>query len=441
MSATRLQSSELHPPTRRSIVIVGGGFAGLHAAIGARDTLGLANNSVQVHLINPTPDLVVKPRLYERDLSGVSVPLADLLEPIRVRLHVASADQIDSSGRTVTLDNSDVVNWDELIIASGSKLQTPEGQNVHCVDTLEQAKALRAALEARKAGGGAVRITVVGGGFTGLEVATELASEGHVTLVSADGVADGYRADARKLIVNVLRYLEIRVCTGSAVAHVGPDCVRLLDGSEIASDVVVWATGPRAASIAAQIAADTDESGRLLVDDHLRVAPGIWAAGDAASARVSRSQRSVMSCQHAIPQGRLAGENAAASAMGARPRKYRQPGYLTCLSLGSYGALLTSGFDRRRVLAVGEEGARFKRAINLGILYPRLGTSDAVLKNGIPRPPATAVGGALFELGMRSNVGRELMIVRPSQAQTQAPSRSASSASTSSPGTTGEDAP
>jgi hypothetical protein len=134
---------------------------------------------------------------------------------------------------------------------------------------------------------------------------------------------------------------------------------------------------------------------------------GIWAAGDCAAARTDGKHIAVMSCQHAIPQGRRAGENAAAAALGKPPRLYRQPLYLTCLDLGDSGALLTCGFDRDTVLATGDPAKRFKRYINRSLIYPPASADqDHILSMGRPAPAGPAIA-ALTRLALRSDLVRD----------------------------------
>jgi hypothetical protein len=110
-----------------------------------------------------------------------------------------------------------------------------------------------------------------------------------------------------------------------------------------------------------------------------------------------------MSCQHAGPQGRRAGANAAISALGGRPRPYRQPLYLTCLALGGYGALVTTGFERDAVVVAGAAGVPLKRYINRSLIYPPLHADrERVLKIGKPEPPGR-LGAWVARLGLRSS--------------------------------------
>lgn len=378
----------------KRIAIIGGGFAGVSAAVGA-----VEHGGVTVELVSPEPDMVIKPRLYESDLAGVRVPLAGVLGPIGVSHHQAAVAAIDVSARTLTLDDDSSLEYDQLVLAAGSHLPLP-GPDVHAADTYAQAVALNRAVA--NEGGSAV---VVGAGFTGLELAAELAGRlDHVTLVEGGPrLAPGYGPRGRAVIEQAMASLGVSVRTGVPVATAEADGVLLADGSTISANLVVWAAGPRASALSEQIPGDRDRAGRLLVDDQLRTGgDAVWAAGDCAAASVDGHNLSVMSCQHAGPQGRRAGANAAATALGETPRPYRQPLYLTCLALGSYGALVTAGFERNTVLAAGAAAAPIKRYINRSLIYPPpQADREAVLGIGKPEPPGP-LGARLARLALRS---------------------------------------
>jgi NADH dehydrogenase len=379
----------------KRVVIIGGGFAGISAAVGAVEQGG-----VEVELISPDPYLVIKPRLYEADLSGVRVPLAGVLGPIGVTQHRAAVVMIDTGARNLTLDDDSGLPYDELVLAAGSRLPLPDGASVHAADSYAQAVELNRAVATR--GGHAV---VVGAGFTGLELAADLAGRlDQVTLLEGGPrVAPGYGPRGRAVIEHALGTLGVSTRTGAPVAAAVADGLLLTDGTRIAADLIVWAAGPRASALAEQISDDRDSSGRLLVDEHLRTtADGVWAAGDCAAACVDGRNLSVMSCQHAGPQGRRAGANAAIIAAGGRPRRYRQPLYLTCLALGGYGALVTTGFERDAVVVAGSAGAPLKRYINHRLIYPPPhGDREQVLKIGKPEPPGR-LGAWATRQGLRS---------------------------------------
>jgi NADH dehydrogenase FAD-containing subunit len=223
------------------ILIIGGGFAGVNAAVGAVDKLGSAQDRVSVELINPDPFWVIKPRLYERDLSGVQVPLDDVLTPLGVVRHETSVTAIDAVDRRVALDDGSALSYDQLVLAAGSRLAMPGRLGVHCVDSNAEAVQLRTAVIQLKGRKPRFRAVVVGGGFNGVELAAELAADAQVTLVAAGDVAPGFGPYARAEIRRALDSLGVAVRVGVAVDDVTDSTVRLSGGEQAGADLVAWA--------------------------------------------------------------------------------------------------------------------------------------------------------------------------------------------------------
>ena len=128
----------------------------------------------------------------------------------------------------------------------------------------------------------------------------------------------------------------------------------------------------RANPLTAQVPAERDRSGRLVVDRNLRVAevPTIFAAGDTAHAATDDlGHRALMSCQHANRLGASAGFNAAADLLGVPLEPYQQKNYVTCLDLGPSDAVFTRGWDSKVELS-GDKAKAMKREINTQWIYP-----------------------------------------------------------------------
>jgi NADH dehydrogenase len=142
----------------------------------------------------------------------------------------------------------------------------------------------------------------------------------------------------------------------------------------------------RAAPLTAQIPAERDKFGRLLVDRNLRVpsVTGVFAAGDAArAASDDLGNYALLSCQHATRMGFFAGNNAAAERLGVPTRPYHQEAYVTCLDLGMAGAIFTRGWDRK-VEVVGAEAKKTKQEINTVWIYPPRTERAAALASADP---------------------------------------------------------
>lgn len=396
---------------QKRIVIVGGGFAGVWAAMGAARLLRSegAEDGVRVTLVSPGDALVIRPRLYESDLSGVRVPLSRVLAPVQIDHREALVESIDVAGRRLTLGprSRGEIEYDQLVLCAGSRTRLPEGaEGIHSVDTYEQALAMHQAIAALGDRPGApFSATIVGAGFTGIEVAAELsdwlraiargagASAADVSvrlLDQAMTVAPEFGPRARLVIEDALDSLGVSIQVGVSVTRADADGVTLAGGGRIDRGLTVWAGGQRASALNEQLGLPLDAHGRLPLDSHLATGiDGIWAAGDSACVSVDGDNLAMMSCQQAMPQGRQAGENAAAAILGRSPGSYAQPLYLTCLDLGSAGGLLTCGHERDTIIASGQHGKSFKRFINRSLIYP----------------PASGDAGEVLELGKLTTPG------------------------------------
>jgi len=99
-------------------------------------------------------------------------------------------------------------------------------------------------------------------------------------------------------------------------------------------------------------------------------------AGDGARVLADDDHYALMSCQHAIPQGKFAGHNAVNVMFGNAMKPYAQPQYATCLDLGEH-ALFTLGWERKLQLT-GPEAKDLKMQINTTWIYPSLDVEDTL---------------------------------------------------------------
>ena len=114
----------------KQIVILGGGFAGLWAALAAARKLDEchAEGDVEITLVDRTTYHNIRVRNYEADLSDVCIPLQDVLSPVGVRFIHGEASDIDAVERKVSVQTRDglaVIKYDRLVLALGSELVRP----------------------------------------------------------------------------------------------------------------------------------------------------------------------------------------------------------------------------------------------------------------------------------------------------------------------------
>ena len=391
------------------LVIIGAGFAGMYAALSAarvRDIQGVSPKELEISLVAPEPTLVVRPRLYEAKPETVTAPLQDVLKAIDVVYAQGSAETVDTQSRLVGIvaAKGTGLSYDRLVVATGSRLFRPNipglAEHGFSVDQLDDAISLDricTAWRTDRTKDGRDTVVVAGGGFTGIEVATEIPArlrtilgkdvKPRVIIVERNSaIAPDMGGGPRPVIEDALRTLGIETRLGAGVAALDKSGVTLSDGEHIEAETVIWAAGMRAAPLTAQIPAERDNFGRLLVDRHLRVpsVPGVFATGDAArAASDDLGNYALMSCQHATRMGAFAGNNAAAELLGIPAKAYHQKGYATCLDLGEAGAIFTRGWDRKLEL-VGAEAKKTKREINTGWTYPPRAERAAALASADP---------------------------------------------------------
>jgi NADH dehydrogenase len=380
---------------KQKILILGAGFAGMWAALSAARLAALHNRSdIEISVLAPQPELRVRPRFYEQKVETLVSPLMPLFNVTGVRFLQGEAQRIDAEAKCVWYRNaqneSTLENYDRLVIATGSHLRRDlvKGVAEHAFDLDRLETALRLEQHINQLGqqpDSDRRNTVVvcGGGFTGIEVATELphrlqailgeGAKPRVIVVERGNVIGGRYSEAlRDVIREASDELGVEWRLGADVAEVDEQGIVLADGERIASSTVIWTVGVQASELTAQLTAERDSQGRLHVNEFLQVPgyEGIFATGDVARAATDdKGNFALMTCQHAIMLGRFVGHNAAASLIGIKPLTYRQVNYVTCLDLGGWGAVYTEGWDQE-VKLIREEAKKLKLSITSELIYP-----------------------------------------------------------------------
>ena len=350
------------------VVVIGGGYAGVIAANHLR-----LDPTVAVTLINPRPVFVERIRLHQL-VTGSDDAVVDYADVLGtdVRLVVDSAERIDAAARTVALASGEAIGYDYLIYAVGSTgavLGVPgAAEFAYPVSEFEHGEPLRAAVAGIRRG---EPVTVVGAGPTGIEMAAELAEEGHAVTLVCGGVLGPYLSGpGRASVARTLRRLGVTVLAEPKVAEVRRDAVTLSDGHTLPSAVTIWTAGFGVPDLAARSGLTTDAIGRLLTDETLTSVdePRIVAAGDA-SAPSDAPLR--MSCQAAIPLGAQAANTVLSRIAGTEPATVNQAFTGQCISLGRRAATIQLAHLDDRVLPLylgGRLAAGIKEAVCKGTI-------------------------------------------------------------------------
>ncbi|MDI3395057.1 NAD(P)/FAD-dependent oxidoreductase [Pseudomonas sp. V98_8] len=380
---------------KQRILVIGAGFGGMWSALSATRLFDIhGHNDVDVTVLAPQAELRVRPRFYEPNAHQLAAPIGELFDAVGVKFIKGAAETIDVEQKRVgyidARGEKQVCIYDKLVLATGSRLALPDtpgvAEHAFDVDQIEQAIRLEAHLKSlvnHPQSQARNTVVVAGGGFTGIETATEMPTrlrailgEGadiNVIIVDrGDKVGGSMGPQIAEKIAEASEETGVKWQLKASVVAVDENGVTLSDGRRIDAKTVIWTTGVRASALTEQIPAERDHLGRLHVDAHLQVIgqPDIFATGDVAyAASDDIGNHALMTCQHAIALGRHAGNNVAAQILGVDPTPYSQPKYVTCLDLGAWGAVYTEGWDRQ-VKLTRQEGKSLKTQINTVWIYP-----------------------------------------------------------------------
>ncbi|SEC49010.1 NADPH-dependent 2,4-dienoyl-CoA reductase, sulfur reductase [Nocardioides exalbidus] len=213
---------------------------------------------------------------------------------LRLGTEVVAADL---AARTVTTADGTVVEYDDLVVASGAPAVVPDWalrpdgsahDGVGVVKTLDDGAEW---LERFAAAGDDARVVVVGGGYVGVEVAEAALRHGFAVTVITRGQGMSMLEDEMKERVNAaLREAGAEVVLGAEVTGLDTRDGRVTgvhwDGGSRPADLVVVATGVRpATSFLTGSGLEMTGNGALRPDPHGRVAEHVWAAGDCCEVR------------------------------------------------------------------------------------------------------------------------------------------------------------
>jgi len=388
----------------KNIVIIGGGFAGLWAALGAARQVIENEANIQITLISKDKFLNIRPRFYEKEPKSLRTPLATTLGPLDVQFLEGTVVSVDAVKQKIVVRHTEGttvnVSYDRLVLATGSELKSLPisglAENGWDIDTYDAAIALDQHLSSTlKMPGrpGHSTFVIIGAGFTGIELVTEMrdriavhsntdtADNARIILVEREAmIGPDLGLNPRPAVEAALHEANIEVKLGMGVDTVTPDMVTLSNGERISTKTVITTAGLQARTPDETLPIERDELGRIATDENLRVKglASIYAAGDIARAYVDDEHLALMSCQHAMEMGKFAGYNVVHDLLELPPRPYRQPVYLTCIDLGRSGALFTSGWDRQ-IQKSGVDAKDLKCQINTQWIYPPTGSRDEIL--------------------------------------------------------------
>jgi NADH dehydrogenase len=361
----------------RRTVVLGAGFAGLEAAIRLAREFRNARE-VEIILLGEQNYFLFTPLLPQIASSYIEPRhIVQTLRDIRGRQRFAfrrdTVRAIAPGRHTVELA-SESLEYDYLIVALGSRADffNIPGAREHTWDfkTLEDAVVLRERMidlceHADHTADAAARrrmltFVVVGGGYTGVELITELQNflfryvapryQGiprreirPVLLEAAQQILTGIHPSLARHAQRRLAVEGIEIRYGARVTRCFDGGVEINGSKRLEAETVMWAAGVRAHELVEALPGPHDRLGRALVNDHLQLedVPEVFVAGDSAAALSAREAPRIAPV--AISQGQLAARNVAHRERGEPLESYRYVPEGMLVSLGMNYAVVNLG--------------------------------------------------------------------------------------------------
>jgi NADH dehydrogenase len=364
---------------KKSIIIIGGGFAGVCTALGLEKKF-LHDEDVEITLISAENFVLFTPMLPE--VPSSSIEAKHIISPLRaffrkVKFQNKEVHSIDLASRVVVASHCSAcelsrLRFDHLVLALGSKTNFHDIPGVaehafsmktlsdammlrnHIVDVFEHAD-LQDDPRAREA---MLTFVVAGGGFAGVETVAELKDfafaaqpfyrnvqprEVKVILIhSGPRILPEIDESLAEYALKKLkeRCVEVRLNTRLTCAE--HSWVELGDKERIPTRTLIWTAGVKPSALVAGLPVPKTANGTLTVNGHLEVPgfPGVWALGDCASVPDAKTgEPCPPTAQHATQEGRVVAHNIAASLGGGPKRSFSYKTLGVLASLGRKSAV------------------------------------------------------------------------------------------------------
>lgn len=316
----------------QKIVVIGAGFGGLSAV----EALSRSARPAELDIIlidgKETSDfLPMLPDILGRKI--LPAVLTNVIEKFCVKKccrfinqEVIKADLEKKRVSTVAAS----FDYDYLIIASGSEVNFYGNEAIKggslALDSVEDTEKLCRKLAA----GHFDNLVISGGGYTGVETATNLRlwldkteSKAEITIIErAPGILGSLPEWIREYTQKNLERLGIRMLVNKAVNMIEQGKIYLDSGEVIENAILIWSAGVKTSGFVQGLKLEKTGQGRLKVDEYLRVNVSSFVIGDAASVFFKGSELR-MAVRFAIAQGKTAAANIIRSIRGRGLKKYR----------------------------------------------------------------------------------------------------------------------
>ncbi|MGD1808575.1 NAD(P)/FAD-dependent oxidoreductase [Dapis sp. BLCC M126] len=374
------------------ICILGGGFGGLYTALRLIQFPWESSEKPEIILIDQRDRFLFAPLLYEL-VTGelqtweIAPPFEELLANTDIRFCQGVVSGIDINQQQVQLENGQAFSYDRLVLAMGGEtpIEIVPGAAEYAIPfhTIDDAYRLQEKLRVLEASDREkIRIAVVGGGYSGVELACKLADRlperGRIRLVERNEMILRTSPDFnREAASKALSQKNIWIDLETEVESIEATQISLKYKEQVDTipvDIVLWTVGTKVAPVVQSLPLTKNQRDQIIISATLQVQDDqkIFALGDLADCQDADGQKVPTTAQVAIQQSDYVAWNIWASLTGRPLLPFRYQALGEMMALGLDNATLTS-------LGVKLDGQIAHLARRLVYLY-RLPTLDHQIK-------------------------------------------------------------
>ena len=346
------------------ICIVGGGFGGLYTALRLGEFPWTREDKPEITLIDKSDRFLFSPLLYElitEEMQSweIAPPFAELLANTGVVFQQGQVTDIDIENKQVTLQDETKIDYDKLVLSTGGKtpVDLVPGAKEYALPfrSLNDAYRLQEELRLLEEGNpDKIRVAVVGGGYSGVELACKLADrlgeKGRIRIIDrGDEILKDSTEFNRKTAIEALEKYQIWQDLETEVEKVEADSISLIYKGQVDTipvDLVLWTVGNRVSELIQKLPLEQNDRGLLEIEPTLLVKnrDDILALGDAAHSYDSDGKFLPATAQVAFQQSDYCAWNIWAMATGRPLLSFRyQP----------LGEMMTLGTDNATINGLG----------------------------------------------------------------------------------------
>lgn len=377
------------------ICILGGGFGGLYTALRLIQFPWEPSDQPEITLIDQRDRFVFSPLLYELvtgelETWEIAPPYTELLANTGIRFRQAEVAAVQLDAKQVQLQDGSPLDYDYLVLAMGGEtpMDLAPGVADHAIPfrTIADAYQLEEKLRVLEASNSdKIRVAIVGGGYSGIELACKLAERlgdrGRIRVVEAtEQILRNSPEFNRETALKALSDRKVWLDLETKVQAVTADSITLEfrdQADTIPVDIVLWTVGTQVAQVVQNLPMPHNSRGQVIVNTTLQIPdhPEIFALGDLAESHDAEGQRVPSTAQAAFQQSDYVGWNlwAAIRQRALLPFRYQ-----------ALGEMMTLGTDNATLAGMGLklEGPLAHVARRLIYLY-RMPTLDHQIKVGL----------------------------------------------------------